>query len=56
MHKSSFVTVGKYSGGTLMLCREDGENDLAMLKKDGKTLYEKYIFLCERWNSVGKRV
>ena len=23
MHKSSFVTVGKYSGGTLMLCRVD---------------------------------
>lgn len=40
MNKSSFVTVGKYSGGTLMLCQVDGENDLAMLKKDGKTLYE----------------
>ena len=40
MNKSTFSTVGKYSGGTLILCRTGGEMDLAMLKKDGNTLYE----------------
>ena len=39
MNKSTFSTVGKYSGGTLILCKTGGEMDLAMLKKDG-TLYE----------------
>lgn len=54
MNKSSFVTVGKYSGGTLMLCRVDGENDLAMLKKDGKTLYENIYSYANDGNRLGK--
>ena len=54
MHKSSFVTVGKYSGGTLMLCRVDGENDLAMLKKDGKTLYENIYSYANDGTRLGK--
>ena len=40
LNKSTFTTVGKYSGGTLALCKTDGEMDLAMFKKDGTTLYE----------------
>lgn len=30
LNKSTFTTVGKYSGGTLALCKTDGEMDLAM--------------------------
>lgn len=41
IEESSFTTIGKYSGGTLMLCKTGGEYDLTMLKKDGTTLYEK---------------
>lgn len=41
IEESSFTTIGKYSGGTLMLCKTGGEYDLVMLKKDGTTLYEK---------------
>ena len=41
IEESSFTTNGKYSGGTLMLCKTGGEYDLTMLKKDGTTLYEK---------------
>lgn len=41
IEESSFTTIGKYSGGTLMLCKTSGEYDLVMLKKDGTTLYEK---------------
>lgn len=41
IEESSFTTIGKYSGGTLMLCKTSGEYDLTMLKKDGTTLYEK---------------
>lgn len=40
VNKSTFVTIGKYSGGTLMLCSVDGKKDLVMLKTDGTTLYE----------------
>ena len=55
MNKSSFVTVGKYSGGTLMLCQVDGENDLAMLKKDGKTLYENIYSYANDGVRLGKK-
>lgn len=40
MHKSIFTTVGSFSGGTLMICLNGTEYDLAMLKKDGVTLYD----------------
>lgn len=40
MNKSAFITLGKYSGGTLMLCSVGGEKELYMLKKDGTTLYD----------------
>ena len=55
MNKSSFVTVGKYSGGTLMLCRVDGENDLAMLKKDGTTLYENIYSYANDGTRLGQK-
>ena len=40
LNRSTFVTLGKYSGGTLILCLVNGEKELYMLKKDGTTLYE----------------
>ncbi len=45
IEESSFTTIGKYSGGTLMLCKTGGEYDLTMLKKDGTTLYTKRSIL-----------
>lgn len=39
-YNSKFVTLGKYSGGTLMLLRNNGDIELGLLKKDGTTLYE----------------
>lgn len=52
---SSFVTTGKYSGGTLMLCQTNGENELAMLKKDGTTLYENIYALANNGEKPGMK-
>ena len=53
LNKSTFTTVGKYSGGTLALCKTDGEMDLAMLKKDGTTLYENIYAMANNGEKLG---
>ena len=53
LNKSTFTTVGKYSGGTLALCKTDGEMDLAMLKKDGTTLYENIYATANNGEKLG---
>ncbi|MFR5659790.1 MAG: hypothetical protein ACLUDU_18230, partial [Butyricimonas faecihominis] len=53
LNKSTFTTVGKYSGGTLVLCKTDGEMDLAMLKKDGITLYENIYATANNGEKLG---
>ena len=53
LNKSTFTPVGKYSGGTLALCKTDGEMDLAMLKKDGTTLYENIYAMANNGEKLG---
>lgn len=54
VHKSTFTTIGKYSGGTLMLYSVDGKKDLAMLKTDGTTLYENIYSLANDGMTLGE--
>ena len=59
LYNSKFVTLGKYSGGTLMLYRNNGEIELGLLKKDGTTLYENIFSQMnegEKLGSASKRI
>lgn len=53
-NKSTFTTIGKYSSGTLILCSTDGKKDLAMLKQDGKMLYENIYSLANDGTMLGE--
>ena len=55
LHNSKFKTVGVYAGGTLMLCRNDGQYDLSMLKKDGVTFYENIYSLANNGEKLGDK-
>lgn len=55
LNNSTFTTVGKYSGGTLMLCMNDGQYDLSMLKKDGITFYENIYSLANNGAKLGAK-
>ncbi len=57
-NRSVFKANSVYSGGTLILCSNDGQCDLAMLKNDGQTLYENIYSLAnhEKLGSQAKRL
>ena len=52
---SKFKTIGKYAGGTLILYRNDGACDLAMLQKDGFTFYENIYSIANHNEKLGEK-
>jgi len=57
-NRSVFKANSVYSGGTLILYANGGQRDLAMLKNDGKTLYENIYSLAnhEKLGNQAKRL
>lgn len=55
LHNSIFKTIGVYAGGTLMLCQNDGQYDLSMLKKDGITFYENLYSFANQGEKLGEQ-